>query len=121
VQAPEAIFFGSRRPDEHFLRLRLSGSPGKDNRDGVGSRLVATLPDGRRVTLETGNASGYLSTASPIAHLGLDGATHLTALSVRWPSGRLQELGPVDAVDRTIVVDEDRGILPDDFARPGRP
>jgi hypothetical protein len=111
VGAPEAMFFGSCRPDEHFLRLRLSGSPGKDNRDGVGARLVATLPDGRRLTLETDNASGYLSTASPIAHLGLGGATRLTALSVRWPSGRLQELGPVEAVDRTLVVDEERGIL----------
>ncbi len=50
---------------------------------------------------------------------GSDGATRLSGLSVRWPSGRVQELGPVEAVDRTIVVDEDRGIVPDD--PPGRP
>ena len=49
--------------------------------------------------LETGNASGYLSTGSPIAHLGLGPATRLEALTIRWPSGTLQNLGPV-AVDR---------------------
>jgi hypothetical protein len=52
-------------------RVRLRGSPGKDNRDGVGARLTATLPGGRRIVVETDNASGYLSTASPIAHFGL--------------------------------------------------
>ncbi len=42
VQAPEALFLGSRRPDEHYLRLRLSGTPGVDNRDGLGARVEAT-------------------------------------------------------------------------------
>ena len=107
VQAPEALFLGSRRPDEHFLRLRLAGTPGKDNRDGVGARITALLPGGRRIVMETGNASGYLSTGSPIAHLGLGSATEISSLTIRWPSGRVQELGRVTAVDRTLLVDED--------------
>jgi enediyne biosynthesis protein E4 len=119
VQAPEAVFFGSRGSEEHFLRLRLLGSPGRDNRDGVGSRVTATLPGGRRLVVETDNASGYLSTASPIAHLGLGRATRLDGLTVHWPSGRLQDLGPIDAVNRVLVIDEERGILP--AARPGQP
>jgi hypothetical protein len=110
VQAPEALYLGSRRPDEHFLRLKLSGARGRDNRDGVGSRITATLPGGRRMVLETGNASGYLSTGSPIAHLGLGRATRLESLSVRWPSGYRQDLGAIERVDRTVVVDEERGI-----------
>jgi len=117
VQAPEALFLGSRRPDEHYLRMKLRGAPGRDNRDGVGSRVAATLPGGRRLVLETGNASGYLSTGSPIAHLGLGKATRVESLTVRWPSGRLQELGAIESVDRTILVDEERGVLP---FRPGR-
>jgi hypothetical protein len=112
VGAPEALFLGSRAPGEHFLRIRLAGTPGVDNRDGVGARIRATLPGGRDVVLETGNASGYLATASPIAHLGLGGATRVENLTVRWPSGRIQTLGPIAAVDRTIVVDEARGVLP---------
>lgn len=112
VQAPEALFLGSRRPEEHFLRIVLRGTPGKDNRDGVGSRVTATLPGGRRLVVETDNASGYLSTGSPIAHLGLGGATRLDGLTVRWPSGRLQDLGAVETVDHTLIVDEERGVLP---------
>ena len=111
VQAPEALFLGSRRAEEHFVRVRLRGSPGKDNRDGVGARLTATLPGGRRIVVETDNASGYLSTASPIAHFGLGPAARIEKLTIRWPSGRLQELPAIDPVDRTITVDEERGIV----------
>src|SRR6266545_4209518 len=106
VQAPEALFLGTRRPDEHYLRLKLRGTPGRDNRDGVGSRITALLPGGRRVLLETGNASGYLSTGSPVAHLGLGRLTRIESLTVRWPSGKLQDVGPIANVDRTILVDE---------------
>ncbi len=113
VQAPEALFLGSRRSGEHYLRVRLRGTPGLDNRDGVGSALIASLPGGRRVLLETGNASGYLSTASPIAHIGLGPATRVEKLTVRWPSGRLQDLGRIERVDRTISVDETSGIVDD--------
>jgi hypothetical protein len=108
VQAPESLFLGSRRPGEHYLRVKLHGAPGLDNRDGVGSRITAVLPGGRRVVLETGNASGYLSTGSPIAHLGLGGAARVDSLTVRWPSGRIQELGRIERVDRTLLVEENR-------------
>jgi hypothetical protein len=106
VQAPEALFLGTPRPDEHYLRLKLRGTPGRDNRDGVGSRITALLPGGRRLLLETGNASGYLSTGSPVAHLGLGRSTRIESLTVRWPSGKLQDVGPIASVDRTILVDE---------------
>ncbi|PYQ36328.1 MAG: hypothetical protein DMF55_05265 [Acidobacteria bacterium] len=110
VGAPEALFLGRRETDAHFLRLRLVGAPGRDNSAGVGCRIVATLPDGRTLLRDNGNASGYLSTGSPIVHLGLGAATRLTGLTVRWPSGRLQDLGPIAPVDRTLVVDELRGL-----------
>jgi len=111
VEAREALFLGSRKPGEHYLRIRLAGTPGVDNRDGVGARVTAALPGGRRVVLETGNASGYLSTGSPIAHIGLGGATHVEDLAIRWPSGYVQKLGPIPSVDRTITVNEAQGIM----------
>ena len=110
VGAPEALFLGSRKPDEHFLRLRLAGEPGRDNRDGIGVEVTAVLPDGRRIVTQNQNESGYLSTGSPIVHLGLGRATRLEKLVVRWPSGKVQDLGPVDSVDRVVVVDEASGL-----------
>ncbi|MCI0637150.1 MAG: ASPIC/UnbV domain-containing protein, partial [Actinobacteria bacterium] len=106
VQAPEALFLGSSRPDEHYLSLRLSGTPGTDNRDGVGARVTARLPGGRTIMTENANASGYLSTGSPIVHLGLGAATRLENLTVRWPSGNLQDLGPIEDVDRILLVEQ---------------
>ena len=112
VQAPEALFLGSRRDAdaEHFLRLRLKGTRGRDNADGLGVRVTATLADGRVLVRESGYASGYLSTGSPIVHLGLGRATKIDRLVLRWPSGFVQDLGGVAAVDRTLVVDEALGI-----------
>jgi hypothetical protein len=77
----------------------------------VGARVVATLPGGRKILVDNGNASGYLSTGSPVVHLGLGGATRLEDLTVRWPSGKAQALGPIDAVDRTVLVDSERGLV----------
>jgi enediyne biosynthesis protein E4 len=110
VGAPEALFLGSRRGGEHYLRIRLSGTPGRDNRDGIGAEITAVLPGGRRIVTQNANPSGYLSTGSPIVHLGLGAATRLEDLKVRWPSGAVQDLGAVEAVDRTVVVDEAGGL-----------
>jgi hypothetical protein len=110
VGAPEALFLGSRKDSEHFLRLRLKGARGKDNADGLGVRVTATLSDGRVLVRESGYASGYLSTGSPVVHLGLGRATQVEKLVLHWPSGFVQDLGSVAAVDRTLVVDESFGI-----------
>jgi hypothetical protein len=113
VQAPEALFLGSRKnPDiEHFLRLRLKGTRGRDNSDGLGAQVLATLPEGRVLVRESGYTSGYLATGSPIVHLGLGSATRLEKLVIRWPSGFVQELGPISSVDRTVTVNEGGGLL----------
>jgi hypothetical protein len=108
---------GSRRPDEHYLRIRLAGMPGRDNRDGIGAELTALLPDGRRILTQNANQSGYLSTASPIVHLGLGNATRLERLTILWPSGKLQDVGAIEKVDRTIVVEE-AGLV--QVSEPGR-
>jgi hypothetical protein len=110
VQAPEALFLGSRGSDEHFLRVRLVGASGVDNVQGIGARIIATLPGGRKILLENGNASGYLSTGSPIVHVGLGAATRVDGLTVRWPSGKVQKIGPVEPVDRMVTVNEESGV-----------
>ena len=73
VQAPEALFLGSRKPEEHFLRIRLMGSPGRDNRDGIGARIEATLPGGAGSSPRTPTRAGISRRA---------------ARSCTWGSGR---------------------------------
>ncbi len=110
VQAPEALFLGSRPGDDHFMRIHLAGTPGVDNRNGIGARISATLPNGHTIATQNANASGYLSTGSPVVHLGLGRERWLDKLVVTWPSGKVQDLGRIDLVDRSFVVDEERGL-----------
>ncbi len=104
VQAPEALFLGSRREGEHFLRLRLRGKGG--NPDAIGARVTAVLEDGRTLMRETSNASSYLGSASPVVHLGLGKANAIKSLTVRWPSGKTEQISPVPSVDETVVLQE---------------
>ena len=108
VEAPEALFLGSRRAGRALPpRSGSRGTPGSDNRDGVGCRAhrdAARRPPARPRDRQR-------------ERLPLDGkpdraprprrrdAGSMTS-TIRWPSGYVQELGPVSAVDRTIVVDE---------------
>lgn len=111
VQAPEALYLGSRREGEHYLRLKFAGQKGKENAAGIGARVTAKLPDGRVLVRELSNASGFLASQSPVLHIGTGAATRVDSLTVRWPSGRVQELGKVEPLDRLLTVDSEKGIL----------
>jgi len=43
-------------------------------------------------------------------HLGLGRERWLDKLVVTWPSGKVQDLGRIDWVDGSFVVDEERGV-----------
>ena len=95
VQAPEALFLGSRASG----RALPAASPARTRRAWTIATAWARAsprrsPAGARSWSRRDNASGYLSTGSPIAHLGLGAATRLGALAVRWPSGSIQESRP---------------------------
>jgi hypothetical protein len=81
------------QPDEHFLRLRLAGEPGRDNRGRrrrARSRRACPGPDDRDRERERERVSVDRQPDRPPR---LGAATRLDALTVRWPSGRVQELG----------------------------
>ncbi len=67
-----------------WVRLRLQGT--KSNRFGIGARVTV---NGRVQELACG--SGYLSGNAPELHFGL-GAAPEANVTVRWPSGRVDEI-----------------------------
>ena len=85
------------------LRFALLGST-TSNRDGIGAR-VSVAANGTTQIREISAGSGSLGQSSLTAHFGMGGATEISSVSVRWPSGRIQQLTGI-AVDQTLTIEE---------------
>ena len=91
-------------PDRHWLKVKLVGDPAKgSNRDAIGARLVFDAEDGLRVWREVHGTIGYLSVHPREQHFGL-GKTAEGMLSITWPNGEKEVVGPLSANNRYIVV-----------------
>jgi hypothetical protein len=97
----------------HWLRIRTVGT--KSNRDGIGARVRVTA-DGRTQSQDVRPNASFLSTNDPRPLFGLRQATRVDSIEVRWPSGRVDTVGPVD-VNRTITLVEGKGIGHEEVGR----
>lgn len=97
------LLFENRLPRKHYLTVSLRGHA--SNRQGIGARLTAQV-GGKQVVRELYPANGYCSQGPTSVHFGLGDASTVERLTIRWPSGKLQELKGLKA-DRHILVDED--------------
>ncbi len=89
----------------HRLLISLRGE--RSNRFGVGARVEVETAGGVHVrTLAL--ARGYLSTSEPVLHFGLGREARVQRLTVRWPSGTVQEFRDL-AADRRYRIVEDQG------------
>ncbi len=88
---------------KHYLKVSLRGS--KSNRFGIGARLIASV-NGQPIVREMYPLNSYRSQMPNIVHFGLGDSTRADRLTIRWPSGTVQELTDL-AGDRHIIVDED--------------
>lgn len=73
---------------DHWMGVWLEGR--KSNREGIGSRLVAELPSGRKLTRWVEAGSSYLSSSDPRVLFGLGTETGVKKLTITWPSGIVQ-------------------------------
>src|SRR5207247_10536597 len=74
------------------------------NRPGSGARLVAMVA-GQSLVRELYPLNSFRSQMPNLVHFGLGDATKVDRLTIRWPSGKVQELIDV-AADQHILVDE---------------
>jgi len=100
-EAPCSLY-ENRTADGNALVVRLRGQ--HSERFGAGARVVAMLPDGRRMLRELTLARGYLSGQAPELHFGLGDATSV-ALSVYWPSGHVSQIQQV-ATQQLVTITE---------------
>ena len=105
---PAHILLNKTVTSNHWITLHLTGH--KSNRDGIGSVVKLTTPQGSQWVTAT-TASGYLSSSDPRVHFGLGTSPVATSIEIHWPSGIVQTLTDVKG-DRQIQVDEPAASTP---------
>jgi hypothetical protein len=90
----------------HWLTIRLAGT--RSNRDGIGAQIVVQA-GGRRQTTAVHSGGSYISQDDMRAHFGLGTATKVDRVTIRWPSGHVDETSDLLA-DRFYVGQEGAGI-----------
>jgi hypothetical protein len=90
-------------PRKNYLEVSLRGR--RSNRQGIGARLVAVVK-GQQLVRELYPPTGFVSQGPSMVHFGLGDAARVDRLTIRWPSGKVQELSNVEA-GRHVLVDED--------------
>jgi tetratricopeptide (TPR) repeat protein len=109
IDGPVAL--GMNRFDgAQWLEVRLAGlGRAASPRDGNGA--VVELLTGERVQRRhVGTSGSYQSSSTPFVHIGLGEVERYTSLRVRWPSGRVDDLGP-GVGGRRIFVREGAGLV----------
>jgi hypothetical protein len=86
AQNEPVIYLHNGTAGGHFLTVALEGTA--SNRDAVGAWVIVEADGRRRVAQRLGGGS-YLSAGDGRLHFGLDRATRVERLEVRWPSGRI--------------------------------
>ena len=89
----------------HWLLLRVVDPA--YNRDAYGAELRVRAAD-REWLRQVQTAESYLSSSSPLVHVGLGSSNHFDAIVVTWPDGQ-RELFPGGPADRQLELRRGQG------------
>jgi enediyne biosynthesis protein E4 len=104
-------------PRRHWVSFELAGT--KSNRMAIGARLKL-VAGGMTQTAEIHSGESYISMNDTRVHFGLDKATRIDSIEIRWPSGAVETIKDLEA-DKFYSVLEDQGIVPAEKIRPSSP
>jgi hypothetical protein len=106
LNGPALLFRNDGATRSNWLRVRTSGS--RSNRNGIGAVVRVTSASGTQSqTVRSG--SSYASQSELALTFGLGRDPRVTALEVRWPSGKTQALGDL-APNQVVAIDEEEGL-----------
>ncbi|REG90659.1 VCBS repeat-containing protein [Algoriphagus antarcticus] len=74
----------------NYIRLKLNGS--KLNPQGLGAKVLITLPDGSKLYQEQQVVRGYMSSIDEVVHFGVGEASEIPSIQVIWPDGKESSL-----------------------------
>ncbi|MHC1768264.1 MAG: CRTAC1 family protein [Verrucomicrobiia bacterium] len=101
---PPVLLRNDQQLEHHWIRLKLTGKGG--NRDAIGA-WVRTRVGGQTVSRQVMPTRGYLSQSELPVTLGLGAIDQLESVTILWPSGTEQVLGPESVrLDAVTIVEE---------------
>ncbi len=86
----------------HWVEVKLIGS--KSNRDGFGARVEVKAGGVTQVAEARANSS-FESASDPRLHFGVGSATAVESITIHWPSGKTQQVGP-HKIDNILTIHE---------------
>jgi len=99
------ILTNSADNGNHWLMLQTTGT--SSNRDGIGAKIKLTTASGRSLYNHVTTSVGFMSSSDRRVHFGLGSESRIASIEIRWPSGKLQQLGATHA-DQLLQVREPR-------------
>jgi len=91
----------------HWLGIKMVGK--KSNRDGFGARVEVTA-GAMKQSAEVRANSSFESASDPRVHFGLGAATRVDSITVRWPSGSVDQIASQET-DQELVIEEGAGVV----------
>jgi hypothetical protein len=91
----------------HWVDIKLVGDA-KGPRDAVGGTVYVTA-NGMKQRGDVLSGGSYASSNDQRVHFGLGDATTVTAVEIRWPGGKMEQV-KLPAVDRIFTVEEGKGV-----------
>ncbi len=89
----------------HWLAIRLVGTT--SNRDGIGTEIQVTLPDGATLYNHATTSVGYASSSEPLVRFGLGKQAKAREIRITWPGGQVQMVKDVVA-NRILEIRQER-------------
>lgn len=101
---PAVLLHNESQTPYHWIRLELQGT--QSNRDGIGARVTIHVGDRKLVRHRKGGGS-YLSSSDPRLLVGVGAAQKVDQVEIRWPCGRIQRVGPLEADRGYLIIEGD--------------
>ena len=102
LDGPPVLLRNNGPAKGNWISLRLEGV--RSNREGIGAQ--AKLTAGGKVQLrEVTRGGSYLSAQDVRLHFGLGSSSTADHVTIRWPSGQVDEIGPLKGGKRYLIVE----------------
>ena len=107
LDASPVLLQNQSQSSAHWLRIKAVGT--RSNKDGFGARVQVKV-GGLTQSLEVRVNSSFESASDPRLHFGLGSANKVDSISIRWPSGIVDQIGTQSA-DQELTIQEGKGVI----------